>query len=344
MNLEMSRVSVIGAGGWGTALADLLAGKGMRVRLWVREREVFEQIKDARENKEFLPGIKLSPGLEPVQSFEEVMEGVDVAVMAVPSHVYRGVLEGLKPFFTGLKCLLSATKGIENDTLMIMSKVKDDVLGGTYKGNFACIAGPSFAREVALKHPTAVTLATCDGQVGESLQQVFSTEFFRVYLSDDITGVELGGALKNVIAIGAGAVDGLGFGHNARAALITRGLAEITRLGVAMGARPFTFAGLAGIGDLVLTCTGDISRNRTVGLRIGRGERLDEITSHTSMVAEGVRTTLAAYRLGLKLRVDLPIIDEVYRIIYEGKDPKAAVRDLMTRELKAERGHYRQEC
>jgi len=344
MNLEISKVSVIGAGGWGTALANLLAAKGTPVRLWVREREVFEQIRDTRENKEFLPGIRLSAGLEPFQSLEDAMEGADVAVMAVPSHAYRGVLERLKPFFAGVKCLLSATKGIENDTLMIMSKVKDEVLGGTYKGYFACIAGPSFAGEVGLRHPTAVTLAICDRQMGEAIQQVFSTEFFRVYLSDDITGVELGGALKNVIAIGAGAVDGLGFGHNARAALITRGLAEITRLGVAMGAQPFTFAGLAGIGDLVLTCTGDLSRNRTVGMRIGRGERLDEITSHTSMVAEGVRTTLAAYRLGLKFGVDLPIIDEVYRILYEGKDPKAAVRDLMTRELKTERGHYSQEC
>ena len=344
MYSDIKEVSVIGAGGWGTTLANLAAQKTGKVKLWVRERVVFDQVIQFRENKEFLPGIKLSEKIVPVMSYEEALHKTDLVILAVPSHGYRAVLEGLKQFLNDGICLVSATKGIENDTLMIMSQVKDDVLGEGFKGRFACIGGPSFAREVSLRHPTAVTLACCDQKLGEAIQHLFYAEFFRVYLTEDVIGVELGGALKNVIAIGAGVVDGLCFGHNARAALITRGLAEMTRLGVAMGALPFTFAGLAGIGDLVLTCTGDLSRNRSVGLQIGRGERIEAITAKTSMIAEGVRTTLAAYRLGLKLSVDLPITNEVYRILYEGKDPRLAVRDLMTRGLKVERGHYREEC
>ncbi len=343
MGPEINRIAVIGAGGWGTALANLLAEKALDVRLWVREREVFDSIKFHRENREFLPGIILSEALTPFVSMEEALDGAELVVIAVPSHVYRSVLTELSPFLSGRMSILSATKGIENESLMIMSQVKEDVLKGDPQIGFACLGGPSFAREVALKQPTAVTIACRDRRLGELLQGLFFTGYFRVYLSEDITGVQLAGAMKNVIAIGAGAVDGLGFGHNARAALITRGLAEMTRLGVAMGADPFTFSGLAGIGDLVLTCTGDLSRNRGVGLRIAKGEKLEEITTKTHMVAEGVLTTRAAAMIGSKLKVDLPITNEVYRILYEGREPRLAVRDLMTRELKAERGHYREE-
>jgi glycerol-3-phosphate dehydrogenase (NAD(P)+) len=232
--------------------------------------------------------------------------------------------------------LMAATKGIENETLMIMSQVAESILPDIYTERFACVAGPSFAREVCMKYPTAVTVACQDLEHGKRLQQLFYTENFRVYISKDIVGGQLAGALKNVIAIAAGAADGLGFGHNARAALITRGLAEITRLGVAMGANPLTFAGLVGMGDLVLTCTGDLSRNRTVGLRIGRGADLQEITGNMNMVAEGIKTTRSAYELGEKMGVDMPITCQVFEILYQGKNPKEAVRDLMTRELKEE--------
>jgi glycerol-3-phosphate dehydrogenase (NAD(P)+) len=341
--MVINRIAVIGGGGWGTAIANLLAEKALEVRLWVREEEVLKTIRDTRENREFLPGIRLSEGLRPVGSMEEALREAELAVIAVPSHVYRAVLTQMKAFLPPKVVLLSVTKGIENDSLLLMSQVKEQVLGEGFSRRFACLGGPSFAREVALKHPTAVTVACGDRELGQALQGIFFTGYFRVYLSEDVTGVELAGAMKNVIAIGAGTLDGLGFGHNARAALITRGLAEMTRLGVAMGAQPFTFAGLAGIGDLVLTCTGDLSRNRNVGLQIARGEKIEDITARTSMVAEGVLTTRAAYMLGARLGVDLPITREVYRILYEGREARLAVRDLMTRDLKAERGHYKEE-
>lgn len=235
--------------------------------------------------------------------------------------------------------IISATKGIENKTLKVMSQVAEDILDPEYAETFACLAGPSFAMEVVSKQPTAVTIACKDLSLAEMFQTVFSTDLFRVYISDDLIGVQLCGALKNVIAIGAGASDGLGFGLNARAALITRGLAEITRLGVVMGANPMTFAGLSGIGDLVLTCTGDLSRNRTLGLKIGEGMTLTEITEGMNMVAEGVKTSISAYELAKKMDVDMPITDQVYETLYKGKDPLAAVKELMTRELKKELEH-----
>jgi glycerol-3-phosphate dehydrogenase (NAD(P)+) len=231
---------------------------------------------------------------------------------------------------------MTATKGIENDSLKIMSQVVEEILPEEYSRPFACLAGPSFAREVMAKQPTAVTISCRDISHAEMLQTIFSTEFFRVYTSDDLVGVQLCGALKNVIAIASGAADGIGFGLNARAALITRGLAEITRLGVAMGANPMTFAGLSGIGDLVLTCTGDLSRNRMVGIKIGQGMRLEEITRDMNMVAEGIKTSISAYQLGKKIGVDMPIINQVYKILYQGKEPRSAVRELMTRELRKE--------
>lgn len=336
---EMSSIGVIGAGSWGTTLANLLADKQYRVDLWVREEEVFHQIKEKGVNQLFLPDIQLVPQLNVVRTFEEALSEKDLILMVVPSHVFREVLGRLKPYLQSGMQIISATKGIENETLMTMSEVAESLLPPEYTNHFACLSGPSFAKEVSMKHPTAVTIGCKDMAHAERLQRTFNTEYFRVYTTLDLTGVQLGGALKNVIAIAAGASDGFNFGHNTRAALITRGLAEMARLGVAMGATPLTFAGLAGMGDLVLTCTGDLSRNRTVGLKIGKGLNLDQITQGMTMVAEGIKTTRSAYELAQKQGVDLPITEQVYRILYEGKEPLEAVKDLMTRELKIEQEH-----
>lgn len=333
----MRRIAVIGAGSWGTALANLLAEKGLDVDLWVREEEVFRQILEKRTNDIFLPGFPLSARLRPVRSFEEALGGKQVALLAIPSHVFREILVSIRPFLPPDISVIIATKGIENDTLMVMSQVAEAVLDKRYMAKFACLSGPTFAREVACQYPTVVAVACRDIGHSKRLQQLFSRDFFRVYAGDDLIGTQLGGALKNVIAIAAGASDGLEFGENARAALITRGLAEMTRLGVAMGSNPHTFAGLAGLGDLVLTCTGDLSRNRTVGLKVGMGIKLEEITRSMRMVAEGVKTARSAYELSQKMGVTMPITREVYRILYEGRDPRDAVRELMLRDLKAER-------
>ncbi len=332
----MKEIAVIGAGSWGTTLANLLAEKGLRISLWVREEEVYYQIRDKRENKVFLPGIRLSSNIEPFMSFEDVLYEKEVIIIAVPSHVLRNILEKIKPYLREKIPFVFATKGIENNTLMLSSQIFEDVISWDVSKYFACISGPSFAREVASRLPTAVTIACKDQTLGRSLQYLFHTPYFRVYLTQDIIGAQLGGALKNVIAIAAGASDGLGFGMNARAALITRGLAEIIRLGKKMGANEKTFSGLAGIGDLVLTCTGNLSRNRTVGLQIGKGKKLQDIIKDMNMVAEGIKTTKSAYELSKKMSVDMPITEQVYQILYNDKDPKAAVKDLMGRELKEE--------
>jgi len=333
---EISKVAVIGAGSWGTTLANLLAEKGCNVDLWVREEEVYHQINEDHINKKFLPDMPLDRRLNPVRSYEEALADKELVLVVVPSHVFREVLNHMKPHLRPETALMTANKGIENVSLLTMSQVAEEVLPKEYMGQYACLAGPSFAREVYQKHPTAVTIGCRDKRHGERIQRLFYTESFRVYVSQDVVGVELGGALKNVIAIAAGTATGLNFGYNALAALMTRGLAEITRLGVAMGAIPLTFSGLAGMGDLVLTCTGELSRNRTVGVKIGQGMRLDEIVSSMDMVAEGVKTSVSAHKLGMKMGVDMPITTEVYKILYHGKDPKQAVIDVMTRELKPE--------
>ncbi len=336
---KISKVGVIGAGSWGTALANLLAGEGIDVHLWVREEEVYNQIKNDHINGMFLPDVELDFRLKPVLSFEEALFEKELVLMVVPSHVFRDVLKQIKPHLREGMSLITATKGIENESLKIMSQVAEEILPKGLMKDFASLDGPSFAKEVVRKFPTAVTIACNDPDQAERLQQLFNTDYFRVYASQDVVGVQLGGALKNVIAIAAGAADGLQFGHNARAALITRGLAEITRMGVAMGANPLTFAGLAGMGDLVLTCTGDLSRNRTVGFKIGKGMSIEEITKSMNMVAEGVKTTRSTYELSKKIGVDMPITTQVYQILYKGKDPKEAVIELMSRELKAELEH-----
>ncbi|MBW1765700.1 MAG: NAD(P)-dependent glycerol-3-phosphate dehydrogenase [Deltaproteobacteria bacterium] len=332
----MNKIGVIGAGSWGTTLASLLSEKGCRVDLWVREEEVYHQIKRERVNKIFLPDMEIDSQLNPVRSYEEALAEKDLILFVVPSHVFREMLNNIKPYLRPGMALMTATKGIENDTLKTMSQVAESILQKEYTEKFSYLAGPSFAREVFLKYPTAVTIACRDMGHAEPLQRLFFTEFFRVYITQDLIGSQISGALKNVIAIAAGIADGLNFGHNARAALITRGLAEITRLGVAMGANPLTFAGLTGMGDLVLTCTGDLSRNRTLGLKIGKGMNLKDIMGGMNMVAEGVKTSISAYQLAKKMDVEMPIISQVYDVLYQGKDPKEAVRALMTRELKRE--------
>lgn len=332
----MIKVGVIGAGSWGTALANLLAEKGYGVLLWTREEEVYDSISKNHINSLFLPGISLSKNIVPVKSLAEAVYGREVLLMVIPSHFFREILLKVKEYLPAAKPIICATKGIENTSLMLMSQIVDDVFGFEYKDSFACLSGPSFAKEVVEKNPTAVTLASQNKELANKLQNIFNTSRFRVYESNDVIGVQLAGALKNVMAIAAGVSDGLNLGYNARAAIITRGLAEISRLGIAIGAHPLTFAGLAGLGDLILTCTGDLSRNRSVGIKIGQGNRLSDIIASMNMVAEGVKTTKSAYDLGSKLAVEMPMTEQMYYVLYEDKKPVDALNELMNRQLKHE--------
>ena len=331
------RIAVIGAGSWGTTLANLLAKKGLETVLWAYERDLVERLPRSQVNDLFLPGVQLDPRLTYTGELAAAATGRQVVVLVSPSQVMRRVVEQLRPHLTGDCLLVSAAKGIENDTLLLMSEVLEELLGSAAAGRCAYLSGPSFAREVASELPTAVAVAASDGTVARTVQELFRTDYFRVYTNPDVVGVELGGALKNVIALAAGVSDGLGFGHNARAALINRGLVEMARLGAAKGARAETFAGLAGMGDLVLTCTGDLSRNRTVGIELGRGRKLDEILGGMRMVAEGVKTTESAYQLARRLGVVMPITEQMYQILYQDKAPRQAVSELMMRQQKAER-------
>ena len=330
------KIGVIGAGSWGTTLADLLAKKGEDVTLWSYERELALDMADTGINSLFLPGIRLSPRLCYTNSLQEAVSDKDMLLFVVPSQLLRGVLTGALQYFPREAIVVSASKGIELGTLKLVSQIYEELLPKELYRNFAAISGPTFAREVAQEMPTAVVAAAADPAVAERTQRIFTTGYFRVYTNSDVTGVELGGAIKNVIAIAAGISDGLGFGHNTRAALITRGLAEMSRLGQEMGAQNSTFAGLAGMGDLVLTCTGDLSRNRTVGMKLGKGMKLGEILAEMRMVAEGVKTTESARNLARRLGVDMPITEKLFQILYEDKPVREAVMELMTRDLKAE--------
>lgn len=343
----MSEIAVVGAGAWGTAISVVLGRKGVhRVRLWAYEKEVVESICARRVNELFLSGVSVPETVVPTNRFEEALPGAKIVVSVMPSHHCRRVFGQMAPFLRDGRDTLfvSATKGIENDTLLRMDEVIEQVL--TRECGFAprigALSGPSFAREVARGDPTAVTVASKDASLACRVQGEFSDPCFRVYTNDDIVGVELGGSLKNVIAIAAGVCDGLGLGYNTIAALITRGLAEITRLAIAAGARAETMAGLAGMGDLVLTCTGGLSRNRTVGVELGRGRKLDDIIAGMhGMVAEGVLTTNAAVGLARKLGVEMPITEQMYAILNQGKPPRDAIRELMTRPATSETGLYR---
>lgn len=332
------RAAIIGAGSFGTALAYVLGTKGYEVRLWAREPEVCSGINEQHRNPRYLSSATLPKTVRACVSFEEALEGAKLVVAATPSQVAREVFRQVAPFLPPNVPIVTASKGIEEDTLLIPTEVLEDVLPESFHPYLAVLSGPSFAQEIVRGAPTAVTAAANWPRVAEWVQEAFSSPTFRCYTSRDVIGVQLGGALKNVIAIGSGMVDGLQFGHNARAALITRGLAEITRIAVARGANPITLAGLSGLGNLILTCTGELSRNRTVGFELGRGRKLPEILEALGQVAEGVKTARSALALARKLGVEAPITQQVYEILYEGKDPRRTAEELMTRMPKPEIG------
>jgi glycerol-3-phosphate dehydrogenase (NAD(P)+) len=329
----MTLIAVLGAGSWGTTLANLLAGKGDTVRLWAYEAEVAEAINRRHENTLFLPGISLNPELRAYTDAAETVSGAPVIVSAAPSHAVRSVVNRVRGRVDPGTLVVSATKGIETDTLALMSQVFEECLP---EARFAALSGPSFALEVCQGQPTLVVAAAREEATALDAQRIFATRRFRVYSHDDVIGVELAGALKNVIAIAAGILDGLGMGHNPRAALITRGLAEITRLGVALGASPLTFAGLAGMGDLILTATGDLSRNRALGVALAQGSSLTDHQATHRSVAEGANTSKAGFELGRRMGVELPIIQQVCEVLFSGKPAREGIAELMGRELKSE--------
>lgn len=327
-------IGVVGAGSWGTTLADLLARNGHTVRLWAREPEVVASINERRQNELFLPGATLSEALEARPTIAETVRGVELVVSAPPSYAVRDLgAEVASGLYSRRVPVVSVSKGLEPRTHHLLSDVLAEALPGC---PIVALSGPTFAREVYEHHPTALVAASRHPEAAADAQTAFSNAYFRVYTSGDIIGVQLGGALKNVIAVAAGILVGLELGHNAQAALITRGLAEIARLGARMGADPLTFAGLAGLGDLILTATGELSRNRSLGIELGRGQRLEEILARRRTVAEGVNTVRAAVDLAEREGTELPIAREVQRILFEGKSPRQAIADLMDRALKAE--------
>jgi glycerol-3-phosphate dehydrogenase (NAD(P)+) len=337
--MPVKHAAVIGAGSWGTALAKMLSDKGCRITLWGHRQEHVDEIVRERENLTYLPGFELNENLTATAELREAVSNQPVVVMVVPSHGFRVVFHQLLPHLSDNTYVVSAVKGIENDTLMTMDQVMEDELTGFASSldlHLGVMAGPSFAKEVAAGVPTAVSVAAKSKEEAVFVQEFFNAPLFRVYASTDLIGLELGGALKNIVAIAAGISDGLGYGTNTRAALITRGLAEISRLGIAMGADPLTFSGLGGLGDLVLTCTGDLSRNRTVGLKLGQGKNLSTILSEMNMVAEGVMTTRSAWNLASKMEVEMPILEQVYQVLYKDKPCNEAVKDLLSRSLKHE--------
>lgn len=329
-------IGVVGAGSWGTALANLLAGKGFTVDHWVYEAEVLADMMENRENTRFLPGVTLEKTLRPSGDLESVVAGKDLVLVVTPSHVTRQTIERCGHAVGPETIVVSASKGIENQTHLTMSGVLAEVIPGLTNDRLAVLTGPSFAKEVARKMATVVTAASVSADTAVLVQQTFATPYFRVYTIDDVVGAELGAAVKNVIAIAAGVIDGLGLGLNTRAALITRGLVEIRRLGLALGAQPRTFTGLAGAGDLILTCTGDLSRNHTIGKQIGEGNKLKNLLAKMHMVAEGVKTARSVYNLSRKLGVEMPISQAIYHVLYDDLDPKTALYQLMTRDLKQE--------
>jgi glycerol-3-phosphate dehydrogenase (NAD(P)+) len=331
-----NRIAVVGAGSWGTTLANLLAKKGMEVRLWSYEDDVTRAINETGRNEAYLPGIDLVEDLTATSRLETAVSGAEFVVSVSPSQHVRRVMGGAASCLDPEALVISASKGIETSTLETMAEVLEDALPQARARRFCFLSGPSFAAEVSREHPTAVTVASRDSDAARRAQELFQTDYFRVYTSHDVIGVELGGALKNVMALAAGMVAGLGFGHNTMAALITRGLAELTRLSLAMGASERTLAGLSGMGDLILTCTGELSRNRTVGYKLGKGGSLDEVLGSMRSVAEGVETTRAARELAVREGIDMPIVAEVHGVLFEGRSPAEAVRTLMLREPKPE--------
>jgi glycerol-3-phosphate dehydrogenase (NAD(P)+) len=327
---------IVGAGSWGTALAIVLAPRFERIRLWAHETDLVERMFSTRVNDVFLPGFPLPLNVEPTADLGYALEDAAIVIGVMPSRFARLLYREMLPHLTPRMRFVSATKGLEQGTLLRMSEVARQVIGEKFEPRMAVLSGPTFAREVARGEPTAVVIAAPDQELTQSIQREFSGPTFRLYVNDDPVGVELGAALKNIIAIGAGICDGLGLGSNSIAALITRGLAEITRLAVALGGLPKTLSGLAGLGDLVLTCNGDLSRNRTVGIELAKGRKLADIVSSMTMIAEGVETTSAACDLARKYQVDMPITSQMDAILQGRTSPPDAIRELMERQLKAE--------
>ncbi|MCU1275816.1 MAG: Glycerol-3-phosphate dehydrogenase [Bryobacterales bacterium] len=333
----MKRLAIIGAGSWGTALSIVLAPRFPSVRLWVYERDLAERMRASRENDVYLPGFSIPPNVEVVTEFSDALEGAEIVLGVMPSHRARGVYERMLPLLNESMLLVSATKGLETGSLLRMSEVIQQVVCSRFTPRVSVLSGPTFATEVARGEPTALVVAsTAECGAAAEVQKAFSGASFRLYTNPDPIGVEIGGAVKNVVAIGAGVCHGLGLGNNAMAALITRGLAEITRLALALGGQSRTLAGLAGLGDLLLTCTGSLSRNRTVGLQLASGKRLEEIVGGMQMIAEGVETTKATVDLARRHGIEMPIAEQMYAMLFEGREPTEAIRQLMDRSLKGE--------
>lgn len=334
--MAMKRVAVIGAGNWGTALSATLVKTGHQVVLWAYEPEVVESVRTRHENTLFMPGIELPAGIVATNDLGEALEGAELVLTVMPSHVCRRLFERMLPSLRPEMVFVSATKGLDTDRLLRMSEIIREVVGRRFSPRLCVLSGPSFAREVIRGDPTAVVVASEDPEAARTVQREFSSRVLRLYSSGDLTGVEIGGSVKNVIAIAAGVIEGLGLGHNPTAALITRGLVEITRLASACGAKRETLAGLAGMGDLVLTCTGDLSRNRAVGVELGKGRKLPDIIGSMRMVAEGVKTTYATVALADRCGVEMPITRQVHRLLEGQASPREAIRELMERTLKEE--------
>ncbi|MGH7284315.1 MAG: NAD(P)H-dependent glycerol-3-phosphate dehydrogenase [Polyangiaceae bacterium] len=335
----MAKVAVLGSGSWGTALAKVLAEKGDETHLWTRRSELADAVNASHLNEKYLPGARLPDCLVASTDMKKVLSGADMVVFVAPSHATREVAKAAAPHIPENAYVVSATKGIENETLNFVDEILEQELPPHVRKRLAYLSGPSFAKELAAHLPTAVVIASRDQDTCAHVMKRFHAPYLRLYASDDVIGVECGGALKNVIAIAAGAIDGLGLGHNTRAMLITRGLAEVARLSLKRGGSALTLAGLAGMGDLVLTCTGELSRNRTVGVELGKGKKLAQVLAGLGHVAEGVKTAKSAHDLSVKLDVDMPITREVYAVLYEDKSVDKAVVDLMSRDLVKEFEH-----
>ncbi|WP_031516271.1 NAD(P)H-dependent glycerol-3-phosphate dehydrogenase [Desulfofalx alkaliphila] len=329
-------VAVVGAGSWATALAIQLANKGHTVKMWSRNEETVREINNEHQNNKYLEGITIPQNITCSGDYKEVLSGCQYVLYGVPSHSFREVIKMTLPYLSQRAVVINAAKGIEEQTLKRMSDVFNEETDGGGDKSYVVLSGPSHAEEVALNIPTALVVASKDMKSAQGVQELFMSDYMRVYTNPDVVGVELGGSLKNIIALGTGIADGLGFGDNTKAALMTRGLAEITRLGEAMGASPMTFAGLAGVGDLIVTCTSMHSRNRRAGIAIGKGKSMDEAVQSVRMVVEGVRTTRAAKGLAARYGVEMPITEHIYKVLYEGHSPREAVMSLMGRSGKPE--------
>ena len=341
MSDSRTRMGIIGGGSWGTALAIHCASVGMSISLWVYEEDLARRMAETRENDVYLPNVTLPDAIRVTHSFEDCLAGAQMVMSVVPSHVSREVWSEAHSYLPVDAILINATKGIEDGTYLTSSGVLAESIGGDVEERMVTLSGPTFAREVVRGLPAAAVVAGHNGKLTSTVQLALNSENFRLYTNQDPIGVEVAASLKNVMAIAVGICDGLGLGHNARAALITRGLAELARLGVALGADPLTFQGLAGVGDLVLTCTGDLSRNRTLGLRLGKGEKLADITASTPMVAEGVKTTRSARGLARREGVEMPITEEIYEVLYSSRDAMQALKTLMSRSPKKENFEYK---